>query len=161
VTERPDGAQAIDEILAAARARMRRLTPSEAFGEFCAGATLIDIRPAGQRAAAGEIPGSVVVERNHLEWRFDPASEGRLPWVTGYELRPIVICEEGYTSSLAAAALQDLGLAATDVIGGYTAWEAAGLPTARPEECAAVLAPGASPAVVRTPEFARTSGCDS
>ena len=161
MTERPDGARAIDEILAAARARMRRLTPPEAFREFCAGATLIDIRPAGQRAAVGEIPGSVVVERNHLEWRFDPASEARLPWVTGYELRPIVICADGYTSSLAAAALQDLGLDATDVVGGYTAWEAAGLPTARPEECAAVIAPGASPAVPLTPEFARTTGCDS
>jgi rhodanese-related sulfurtransferase len=161
VTRRPDGTLTIDEILAAARARLARLTPAAAFQEFCAGATLIDIRPAGQRAAVGEVPGSVVVERNHLEWRFDPASEARLPWVTGYELRPIVICAEGYTSSLAAAALRDLGLDATDVIGGYTAWEAAGLPTARPEECAAVLAPGASPAVPLTPEFARTGGCDS
>jgi rhodanese-related sulfurtransferase len=161
VTQRPDGAQTIGEILAAARARLARLTPAEAFEEFCAGATLIDIRPAGQRAAAGEVPGSVVVERNHLEWRFDPESDARLPWVTGYDLRPIVICEAGYTSSLAAVALQELGLDATDVIGGYAAWAAVGLPTARPEECAAVVAQGASPAVVLTPEFARTSGCDS
>jgi rhodanese-related sulfurtransferase len=158
VTTRPDGARSIDQVLAAARARLARLAPAEAWGEFCAGATLIDIRPAGQRAAAGEIPGSVVVERNHLEWRFDPASEARLPWVTGYELRPIVICAEGYTSSLAAAALRDLGLDATDVIGGYAAWESAGLPTARPEECAAVIAPGASPALVMSAEFARTDG---
>jgi len=161
VTARPDGARSIGEVLAAARARLARLSPAEAFGEFCAGATLIDIRPAAQRAAAGEIPGSVVVERNHLEWRFDPASEARLPWVTGYELRPIVICAEGYTSSLAAAALRDLGLDATDVIGGYAAWEFAGLPTARPEECAAVIAPGASPALLLTQEFARTYGCGS
>ena len=161
MTQRPDGAQTIGEILAAARARLARLTPAEAFEEFCAGATLVDIRPAGQRAAAGEVPGSVVVERNHLEWRFDPESDARLPWVTGYDLRPIVICEEGYTSSLAAVALQELGLDATDVIGGYAAWAAVGLPTARPEECTAVVAPGASPAVVLTPEFARTSGCDS
>jgi rhodanese-related sulfurtransferase len=160
VTTRPDGARSIDEVLAAARARLARLTAAEAFGEFTAGATLIDIRPAGQRAAAGEIPGSVVVERNHLEWRFDPASDARLPWVTGCDLRPVVICAEGYTSSLAAAALQDLGLDATDVIGGYAAWKAAGLPTARPGECAAVLAPGASPAVLLPPEFARTAGCD-
>ena len=77
----------------------------------------------------------MVIERNHLEWRLDPESDARLPWVTGYDLRPIVICAEGYTSSLAAAALQDLGLArATDVAGGYLAWRAAGLPTARPEE---------------------------
>jgi hypothetical protein len=90
----------------------------------------------------------VVIERNKLDWRLDPASDARLPWVTGYELRPIVICAEGYTSSLAAAALQDLGLAlATDVIGGYLAWQAAGLPTARAEERAAVIAPGASPAL--------------
>ncbi len=69
----------------------------------------------------------MVIERNHLEWRLDPASDARLPWVTGYDLRPIVICMEGYTSSLAAAALQDLGLAqATDVVGGYQAWQAAG-----------------------------------
>jgi 3-mercaptopyruvate sulfurtransferase SseA len=72
-----------------------------------------------------------------------------------------VICSEGYTSSLAAAALLDLGLDATDVKGGYAAWEAAGLPTARPEERAAVITPGASEAVALTPEFSRTNGCDS
>jgi rhodanese-related sulfurtransferase len=135
----------IDEMLAAARARITRVTPDEAFAEFCAGGTLIDIRPASQRAAEGEIPGSIVVERNHLEWRFDPTSDARLPWVTGHDLRLIVICAEGYTSSLAAASLRDIGFrGATDVIGGYQAWTAAGLPTARAEECAAVIAPGAS-----------------
>ena len=160
MTARPRGARSIDEILAAARARLARLTPGEAFAEFCAGATLIDIRPAAQRAADGEIPGSVVVERNHLEWRLDPATDARLPWVTGYDLRPIVICDEGYTSSLAAAALQDLGLArATDVVGGYQAWQAAGLPTAWPEERAAVLAPGAAPAFALTEVFARAGRC--
>ena len=87
----------------------------------------------------------MVIERNHLEWRLDPESDARLSWVTGYDLRPIVICAEGYTSSLAAAALQDLGLArATDVTGGYLAWRAAGLPTARPAERTAAIAPGAS-----------------
>jgi len=147
VSDRPAGARSIDEILASARERLGRLTAEQAFAEFCAGATMIDIRPAWQRAEAGEIPGSVVIERNHLEWRLDPASDARLPWVDGYELRPIVICNEGYTSSLAAAALQDLGLGrATDVIGGYQAWREAGLPTARPEACTAVLAPGAGPA---------------
>jgi rhodanese-related sulfurtransferase len=139
----------IDELLAAARARFTRVTPNEAFAEFCTGATLIDIRPASQRAAEGEVPGSIVVERNHLEWRFDPASDARLPWATGYDMRLIVICAEGYTSSLAAASLQDIGLhGATDVIGGYQEWVAAGLPTARAAECAAVIAPGASAAVV-------------
>jgi rhodanese-related sulfurtransferase len=146
-TGRPAGARSIDEILASARARLDRVTPETALGELRAGAVLIDIRPAAQRAAAGEIPGSVVVERNHLEWRFDPASGARLPLVTGYDLRPIVICAEGYTSSLAAAALQDLGLArATDVIGGYQAWAAAGLPTAPAGESDVLIAPGAAPA---------------
>jgi rhodanese-related sulfurtransferase len=141
----------IEEMLAAARARLSRVTPDEAFAEFCTGATIIDIRPASQRAVEGEVPGSIVVERNHLEWRFDPASEARLPWVTDHDLRLIVICVEGYTSSLAAAALLDLGLhRATDVIGGYQAWAAAGLPTARAAECAAVIAPGASAAMVMT-----------
>jgi rhodanese-related sulfurtransferase len=147
VTPRPAGAQSIDEILAAARARLSRVTPAEASAELGDGALLIDIRPAAQRAATGEVPGSVVIERNHLEWRLDPENSARLPAVTGYGLRPIVICMEGYTSSLAAAALLDLGFdRATDVIGGYQAWRAAGLPTARPDERAAEIAPGASPA---------------
>jgi rhodanese-related sulfurtransferase len=147
VTGKPDGARSIEEILAAAREQLARLTPEEAHAACAAGATLIDIRPAAQRAAAGEIPGSVVIERNHLEWRLDPASDARLPWVTGYELRPIVICTEGYTSSLAASALKDLGFAlATDVAGGYQAWQKAGLPTALPDERTVVIAPGASPA---------------
>jgi len=148
VTARPRGARSIDEVLAAARARLARVTPRQAFGEIREGATLVDIRPAARRAADGEIPGSLVVERNHLEWRFDPACDARLPWVNGYGHRLIVICAEGYTSSLAAAALHDLGLSrATDVIGGYAAWTAAGLPTARAVERAAVIAPGASAAV--------------
>jgi rhodanese-related sulfurtransferase len=144
---RPGGARSVDEILASARSRLFRVTPQEAFAELGAGAVLIDIRPAGQRAADGEVPGSVVIERNHLEWRLDPESGARLPWAKDYDLRPIVICQEGYTSSLAAAALQELGLAkATDVDGGYRAWQAAGLPTARPAAKTVEIAPGASPA---------------
>ncbi len=147
MTSRPAGARSIDEMLAEARARFARVTPAAAFAELQAGATLIDIRPAAQRAAAGEIPGSIVIERNHLEWRLDPASDARLPQATGYDLRPIVICAAGYTSSLAAAALLDLGLArATDVIGGYDAWQAAGLPTASAADRLVAIAPGASPA---------------
>ena len=147
MTDRPKGTWSIDEILAVARDRLARLTPAEAHAACAAGATLIDIRPAAQRAAVGEIPGSVVIERNHLEWRLDPASDSRLPWVGGYDLRPIVICAEGYTSSLAAAALQDLGLnLATDVIGGFRAWREAGLRVARPAERTVAIAPGASPA---------------
>jgi rhodanese-related sulfurtransferase len=145
VTGRPDGARSIDEILEAARARLARVSARGAFEAFRDGATLVDIRPAAQRAADGEIPGSLVVERNHLEWRFDPASEARLPWVTGYDQRLIVFCAEGYTSSLAAASLVDLGLErSTDMIGGYKAWVAAGLPTVRAIDRAVALAPGAA-----------------
>ena len=147
MTDRPPGARSVDELLAAARSRLTRLTPQQALAECATGAVLIDIRPAGLRAADGEVPGSVVIERNHLEWRLDPGSAARLPWASGYDVRPIVICAEGYTSSLAAAALQDLGLArATDVDGGYRAWRAAGLPVARPGEKLVTIAPGAYPA---------------
>ena len=148
VMTRPAGARAIEEILAAARGRLLRLTPPEAFREVAEGAALIDIRPAALRAAAGEIPGSVIVERNHLEWRLDPGCDARLPWVTSYDHRIIVFCQESYTSSLAAAALHDLGLhRATDVIGGFRAWAAAGLPTAPGGAGTVTLAPGATPAL--------------
>ncbi len=126
---KPPGARTIDEILAEARARLHRLDPAGTLAAQRDGAVLVDIRPAAQRAVTGIIAGSVVVERNHLEWRFDPASDARLP-IADYDLRVIVVCQEGYTSSLAAAALQDLGLSrATDLAGGIEAWQAAGLPT--------------------------------
>lgn len=147
VTARPAGARGIDQMLAEARARLRRLTPREAFGELAAGGVLIDIRPAAQRAEQGEIPGSTVVERNHLEWRLDPGCDARLPWVAGYHHRVIVFCVDGYTSSLAAASLQDLGLRrATDLIGGFRAWTAAGLPSAPGGAGTVSLAPGAAAA---------------
>jgi rhodanese-related sulfurtransferase len=130
---RPAGARTIDEVLAEARAGLRRLTPRQAFGEFSGGAVLVDIRPEAQRAREGGIAGAVVVERNVLEWRFDPASDARLPWVSGYDQQVVVFCSEGYTSSLAAAALQELGLTgATDIVGGFVAWAAEGLPTCPP-----------------------------
>ena len=152
VTVRPPGAHTIDEILLAARGRLRRLTPQQAFGEVSLGGVLIDIRPAAQRAEQGEIPGSTIVERNHLEWRLDPCSEARLPWVTGYDHRIIVICVDGYTSSLAAAALQDLGLhRATDVIGGFRAWTALGLPSAPGGAGTVMLAPGAASCYSHSP----------
>ena len=148
MTERPPGARSIEEILAAARARLVRLTPHEAYREVSGDGVLIDIRPAAQRADEGEIPGSVVIERNHLEWRLDPACAARLPWVTGYDHRVIVFCWEGYTSSLAAVALQDLGLhRATDLVGGFSAWTAAGLPSASGGAGTVTLAPGAAPAL--------------
>jgi rhodanese-related sulfurtransferase len=130
VTERPAGARSIEEILHEARSRLDRLEPDRAHVESLEGAVLVDIRPAAQRAAEGEVPGAIIVERNVLEWRLDPACGARLPQATGYDLRVIVFCSEGYTSSLAAAALHDLGLIrATDVAGGFQAWRAAGLPT--------------------------------
>src|ERR1700749_5251309 len=133
VAVRPPGASTIDEILPSPRARLIRVTPGQAFGELAGGGVLIDLRPAAQRAAQGEIPGSTIVERNHLEWRLDPFSDARLPWVTGYDHRVIVFCVDGYTSSLAAAALLDLGLhRATDVIGGYRAWGGEGPPAPPP-----------------------------
>lgn len=96
-----------------------------------AGALLVDIRPAAQRAEEGQVPGALVIERNVLEWRLDPASDARLPEAGSYDLRVIVMCSEGYASSLAAASLQDLGLsAATDLAGGFRAWARAGLPVA-------------------------------
>jgi rhodanese-related sulfurtransferase len=127
---RPRGARTIDDLLAQARARIVRVTPREAAARIADGALLVDIRPAAQRLREGEVPGSLVVERNVLEWRFDPASDARLPQATGYDVDVIVLCSEGYTSSLAADALLSLGLhRATDVIGGFHAWAAAGLPT--------------------------------
>ena len=120
----------IDDLLAEARSRIVRVSPQDAAARVAAGALLVDIRPAAQRAREGEVPGSLVVERNVLEWRFDPASDARLPQATGYDVHVIVLCSEGYTSSLAADALRSLGLhRATDVVGGFSAWAAAGLPT--------------------------------
>ena len=128
--ERPTGARSIDDLLAEARSRITRVTPVEALARIAEGAVLVDIRPAAQRAREGEVPGALVVERNVLEWRFDPASEARLPQATGYDVDVVVLCSEGYTSSLAADALRSLGLtSASDVVGGYQAWVAAGLPT--------------------------------
>jgi rhodanese-related sulfurtransferase len=130
LTGPPPGSTGIDDLLAAARARLRRLDPQETFVAVERGAVLVDIRPARQRAEHGEIPGAIVIERNVLEWRLDPRSDARLSFATRYDLEVIITCQEGYTSSLAAASLQDLGLSrATDLNGGFAAWQAAGLPT--------------------------------
>ncbi|HUR73541.1 MAG TPA: rhodanese-like domain-containing protein [Sporichthya sp.] len=124
----PPGSRSIEEILANARSRIRRLDPELAYRALTHRAVLVDIRPDAQRAAEGTVPGALVVERNVLEWRFDPRSEARLP-IADYDLHVIVLCSEGYTSSLAAASLRDLGVhRAGDVIGGFQAWKAAGLP---------------------------------
>jgi rhodanese-related sulfurtransferase/mannose-6-phosphate isomerase-like protein (cupin superfamily) len=126
-------ALSIEQVLSAARTRLRRLSPEEASEAVVKTAAIfVDIRPESQRAIEGSIAGALVVERNVLEWRFDPASSTRLPVATDYDLQVIVFCSEGYTSSLAAASLQDLGLyRATDMVGGFKAWRETGVPTVR------------------------------
>lgn len=126
---------AVDEVLAAARAELARVSPQEtaALEE----ALVVDIRPEANRAAEGEIPGSVPVERIVLEWRLDPHGDHRITGFTA-DTHVVVVCNEGYSSSLAARDLRALGLhRATDLDGGFRAWAAAGLP----------VRPGPSPAV--------------
>src|SRR4051794_29571431 len=125
----------VDDLLRAARARLRRLTPAEAAAAQADGGAIVDIRSDAQREADGLGPGALVVPRHVLEWRGGappPPPEERLAAVRG----PLVLmCAEGFASSLAAAALQDLGVAgATDMVGGFVAWRAAGLPVERPDE---------------------------
>jgi rhodanese-related sulfurtransferase len=123
---------AIDTVLATARKRLERLEPIDAAAAAHAGALLVDIRPQINRITEGEIPGAIVIDRNVLEWRLDPASDARIE-EAAYDAWVVLFCNEGYASSLAATSLQDLGVtAATDMIGGYRAWRAAGLPTLAP-----------------------------
>jgi rhodanese-related sulfurtransferase len=117
----------VDELLADARSRLRRLRPDEAEAAVAAGAMFVDIRPAWQRAVEGEIAGSLIIERNHLEWRLDPASAARVAQADGAR-RWIIVCSESYTSSLAADALRSVGVDATDLAGGVHAWIASGRP---------------------------------
>jgi rhodanese-related sulfurtransferase len=124
----------VDELLARARRRLRRVSAQEAAAEQAAGALLVDIRPADERARNGDIPGAVVIDRNVLEWRLDPASPSRSPLVRDQDQRMILICGQGYQSSLAAANLQEIGLInATDVIDGFEGWVAARLPVEKGE----------------------------
>ncbi|MFI1562415.1 rhodanese-like domain-containing protein [Streptomyces sp. NPDC020490] len=120
----------IDELLERVRADYERIGAREAYHAARAGeALLVDIRYAALRERDGLIPGALVVERNELEWRLDPRGSHRVPEATGHDLRIVVICNEGYASSLAAASLHRLGLhRATDLVGGFQAWRAAGLP---------------------------------
>ncbi|PPQ71136.1 hypothetical protein CVT26_010830 [Gymnopilus dilepis] len=130
----PPGSKGIDDILAEARSKLQRITPAQAFEELRetqvgAPTFLVDIRPQAQREREGGIHGSLIIERNVLEWRFDPRCASRLAIADRYDLRIIIFCQEGYTSSLAAYSLHQLGLLnATDIIGGYDAWRNAGLP---------------------------------
>jgi rhodanese-related sulfurtransferase len=118
----------VDDLLADARSRLERLDPPAAAAAIAAGARLVDIRPTWQRRAEGEIRGAHIIERNHLEWRLDPGSDSRIDAAAPGQ-RWVVICSEGYTSSLAADALNSIGVPATDVVGGFRAWRAADLPT--------------------------------
>src|SRR5271163_2645606 len=118
----------IDRVLNAARRRYRRLSADELPEALQRGAVLVDIRPQAQRSSEGEAPGALVIERNVLEWRCDPTSDARLPEAVHDDVEWVIVCSEGYTSSLAAAALLDLGLhRATDVVGGYHALAADGV----------------------------------
>ncbi len=118
----------VEQLLEQARAGLRRLPAADVPTALARGAVLVDIRPAPQRATEGELPGALVIERNVLEWRCDPTSDARLPQATGDDVEWVLLCSQGYTSSLAAAALQQLGLSrATDVIGGYQALVRAGV----------------------------------
>jgi rhodanese-related sulfurtransferase len=131
----PADSRCIDDILAAARIRLHRIQPVDAYRAQRTGAILIDIRPTAQRQTHGEIPRAIIIERNVLEWRLDPRSDARLPIADRYDLPVVVLCQEGYTSSLAAAALHDLGLnRATDIIGGFAAWAHDGLPVVPADE---------------------------
>jgi rhodanese-related sulfurtransferase len=119
----------IHDLLAGARARYRRVGPAEAFAAMRAGALLIDIRTDAQRRRDGDIPGALVIDRTVLEWRVDPASGAAHPAIGGLDAPLILLCAQGYSSSLAVGTLLDLGAShVTDVIGGFEAWRAAGLP---------------------------------
>jgi rhodanese-related sulfurtransferase len=115
------GNRTIAEILADARAKLDRVSPPDLAGELARGALVVDIRPVEQRERDGELPGAVVINRNVLEWRLDPASPNRIP-ETAPGRRVVIVCNQGYSSSLAAALLREIGLDATDLEGGFEAW---------------------------------------
>jgi rhodanese-related sulfurtransferase len=128
-----DAPVTVQELLEAARTMLSRLTPAQALDAQRRGAVLVDIRSDTQRARGGLVPGARLLSRNVLEWRCDPASPYRDPELARRELHLVLMCDEGYQSSLAAATLKRFGLArATDVIGGFQAWRAAGLPVEAP-----------------------------
>jgi rhodanese-related sulfurtransferase len=116
---------AIDALLERARSGLDRVEPTDLAREMADGAIVVDTRPVEQRARDGELPGAIVVDRNVLEWRLDPTSPDRLPGAVDGHVRFIIVCNEGYSSSLAAATLRELGLRrATDLVGGFQAWAA-------------------------------------
>lgn len=119
----------VEALLEQARAGVTRLTPQETVQAASRGTLVIDIRTDTQRQEQGDLPGVIVIDRTVLEWRLDPASDSRIPEATGYDLQVVVVCRQGYSSSLAVASLRALGLhRATDMVGGVEGWRAAGLP---------------------------------
>jgi rhodanese-related sulfurtransferase len=119
----------IDDVLDDARSRIRRLTPSQTAEALRRGALLVDIRPQAQRDSEGSFLDALVIERNVLEWRLDPSSEARIEQARDHDVEVVIACSEGYTSSLAAASLLDLGLwRSADLAGGFQAWRRDGLP---------------------------------
>jgi rhodanese-related sulfurtransferase len=130
----PPMSRGIYQILADTRSKLQRITPAQALAEIQdlnapAPVVLVDIRPESQRKEEGHVEGVLVIERNVLEWRFDPRSDARLAIADRYDLRIIIFCQEGYTSSLAAGSLHEIGLLnTTDIVGGFAAWKEAGLP---------------------------------
>jgi rhodanese-related sulfurtransferase len=131
----PEPELTVDQLLQEARSKLERLTPPDASVALDSGAILIDIRSERQRSRDGELPGAKCFQRNVLEWRLDPSSPDRDPEAARRDVQLIVICNQGYQSSLAAATLQRFGLQATDVIGGFQGWRDAGQPVepGRPE----------------------------
>ncbi|GAA1559573.1 rhodanese-like domain-containing protein [Kribbella sancticallisti] len=129
----------IEETLSQARSHLSRLEPAEAYAASQDKDTyIVDTRPEYQRREAGQVAGALVIERNHLEWRLDPTSDARIPEAVHKGIRWIVMCEGGYSSSLAADSLRQIGLdRSTDVVGGFNAWRTTGLP---------IVPPGADPA---------------
>jgi rhodanese-related sulfurtransferase len=120
---------AVDGLLAEARAGLDRVHPHELADAVAHGALVVDIRPVEQRRRDGDLPGAVVIDRNVLEWRLDPSCPHSIPEATDVDLRVVLVCNEGYGSSLAAATLRRLGLwRATDVVGGFQAWRAVVVP---------------------------------
>lgn len=120
----------VDGHLARSRQGWTRLTPQEAYAAQRAGAILVDTRTPEQRAETAEVPGALVIDRTVLEWRLDPTFAWRIPEATGWDVPYVLLCRQGYSSSLAVRSLRDLGLRnASDVVGGVEAWVAAGLPT--------------------------------
>jgi rhodanese-related sulfurtransferase len=136
----------VDDLLDDARARIARLSPAEALAAARDGAVIVDVRTQADRERTGVVPGSLHVPRTVLEWRLDPESPWRSPFAPGLDRQVLVLCAHGFSSSLAAAVLVELGFArAGDVVGGFEAWLEAGLPVVRPVERDPAELPGMGP----------------